>query len=338
MILGIAKAFGGYHAEYKSACRELGIGYRLLDPASSGWMDEFRGSGISGVLVNPFSRNAVDKRMIDERLYFVNVAMGIPIYPSYKEILLYENKRRTTYWLDLYRIPHPRTWVFYDREEALDFVGRYDRYPLVFKTNTGSSAHGVRILRSVAEARRLVNRLFTRWLFFNRGYTVWKPTRYGLSYPLLDDRQFNNIYLQEMIDVVHEWRGVRIGESYFAHRKLPGKTGMRSGSGLADYPDPGPRVLDFIKRVCDTGGFSSMDVDFFEDREGRFLVNELQTVFASKINPYQMLVGGKPGRYRHIQGSWLFEEGDFNRNNSCNLRVADFVTRLSNYPGDLPRG
>jgi hypothetical protein len=34
-----------------------------------------------------------------------------------------------------------------------------------------------------------------------------------------------------------------------------------------------------------------------------------------------MLIDGKPGRYINKSGKWIFEEGDFNTNESYDLRL-----------------
>lgn len=86
--------------------------------------------------------------------------------------------------------------------------------------------------------------------------------------------------------------------------------------------------MDFIKYVCDVSNLSSMNVDFFEDHKGNFYVNELQTFYGSRIKPYQMCVDGEPGRYLYINDEWVFEKGMFNQNNSCNLRIEDFILKL----------
>jgi hypothetical protein len=42
-----------------------------------------------------------------------------------------------------------------------------------------------------------------------------------------------------------------------------------------------------------------------------------------------MLVDGKPGRYIWINNTWVFEEGDFNQNESYNLRVEHIIKKYS---------
>src|SRR5690606_768147 len=153
----------------------------------------------------------------------------------------YENKRRVRDWLIAHRVPHPRTWVFYDQGEALDFV-RHAPLPLVFKTNVGAAHSGVWILRQRAEALRMVRRAFSRGIVARR------------RNPL--DRHWGVVLLQEYLPDVREWRMVRIGNSYFGHPKLR-EGDFHSGSGLVGWDVPSRRHLDFLREVTDKGQFTS---------------------------------------------------------------------------------
>lgn len=319
---------------YVDACNDLGIEYELIDIMAYEWIKNIKKSKVQGFLVAPNSTNDVKKSMYEERLYFINKILNIPIYPSYEEVLVYENKRNMAYWLETHDIPKPKTWIFYKKNEALEFLNKRTQFPLVFKPNIGSGAIGIKFIKNRRKGIKLVNKIFTKFYFYNRGYTKWlnlkKKLKIPIKIPIMDDKQYNNMLFQEMIDVKYEWRGVKIGKSYFAHMKLPNEEGLHSGSGKADYSNPPIKVMEFIKYVCDISGFRSMNVDFFEDKNGDFYVNELQTIFGSNIQPYQMCVDGKPGRYLYKNNEWLFEEGMFNQNNSYNLRVLDFIEQLNN--------
>lgn len=236
-------------------------------------------------------------------------------------------KKNMAYWLKINNIIHPKTWIFYRKNDALDFLRNYEIFPIVFKTNIGSSAIGVKFL-SKNQAKRVVKKIFTKWKFFNRGYTKWRMSKYHLPYPLMDDKQYNFVIFQQALNVKHEWRIIKIGESYFGHQKLFNGR-YHSGSGLVGWVKPPVELLEFAKKICDKGDFKSMDIDIFETVDGDYYVNELQTLFGS-ILPYQMLVDGKKGRYLNIKGKWIFEEGVFNQNGSCNLRVKDFIDELNN--------
>lgn len=314
---------------YVAACKEIGVEYQLINILSVDWITEIKKYGCDGILVAPNAHTFVKKNMYQERIYFINKIMNIPVYPSYNEILVYENKRNMAYWLETHDIPMPTTWVFYIKKEALDFLNQRKVFPLIFKPNIGTGGSGIKFIENQRQGKRLVNKIFTKLKHFNRGFTKWYKTKYKIKIPKTNDKQYDNILFQELVDVKHEWRGVKLGKSYFAHKKLPNEEGLHSGSGKADYSNPPIKVMEFIKYVCDISDFRSMNVDFFEDYEGNFYVNELQTIFGSNIKPYQMCVDGKPGRYLFKDNDWIFEEGMFNQNNSYNLRVLDFIEQLN---------
>lgn len=242
---------------------------------------------------------------------------------------MHEDKRRTAYWLAAHGFPHPRTWIFYDRDEANTFCETCE-LPVVFKTSFGAAASGVRIVRSRRQLRALLARCFGRGVA--PGGSDWR------------DRQWGSILLQAFLADVREWRMVRIGDSFFGHPK--GKVGdFHSGSGAVLWDVPEERHLQLLLEVTERGGFRSMNVDVFETRDGRLLVNELQAVFGASYAVHQLRVGGQPGRFVRSAGEWRFEAGDFARNACANERIRDALarglrrrTRAADAAGTLPEG
>lgn len=325
MKLGILNEFIGEEKNYVNACKDLNVEYELIDIISNNWIENIKESKCDGFLVRPSYAKDVWKRMYDERLYFINFVLKKPIYPDYYATLIYENKKNMAYFLAANDLPMAKTWVFYDKKEAMSFLSSYEDYPLVFKPNIGSAALGIKFV-SKSEAISLVNRIFTKYRFINFGYTKWVKTKYGISYPMMDDKQYNFTIFQENINVKVEWRIIRIGESYFGHQKLA-KGKFHSGSGNVGWVRPPEELLDLVKNITDKNGFGSMDIDIFEDVNGNYYINELQTIFGSYDNS-QMYIDGKPGRFLNKKGNWVFEEGYFNQNGSCNLRVLDFIEKM----------
>ncbi|HON83157.1 MAG TPA: hypothetical protein PLI22_03360, partial [Caldisericia bacterium] len=119
MVIGIAKGIGskGTWQLYVKACEELKYEYRVVDIASSKWLENIieAANYIDGLLVRPPCMNLEHYDIYMERVYFINHEMKIPIYPSYDALKLYENKRYCTTWLKYYGYPHPKTFVFTDR-------------------------------------------------------------------------------------------------------------------------------------------------------------------------------------------------------------------------------
>jgi hypothetical protein len=134
------------------------------------------------------------------------------------------------------------------------------------------------------------------------------------------------VLFQEYIHHTFEWRCVRIGDSFFAHKKLKSH-GKASGSLLKSYETPPFDLLEYVKKITDQVGFFSQAIDIFVADDGTYLVNEMQCIFGQS-DPYQMLVDGQPGRYCFQNGQWVFQPGDFNMLESYLLRLETFINIL----------
>jgi len=311
--LGIIKEFSNLHVHFVDACLDLGVPYKLIDISGPDWIDVVQDSGCDAFLVRPPCLVKLWKDRYDERLRVMVDDLGLTIFPSYNELWLYESKRRSQYWLEANDVPHVRTWIFYSQEEALAFAGTAE-LPIVFKSDFGSKAVGVKILRKRRDLIRLIKRCFRRGL------------RLAHSHPL--EREWGSVLLQEYLPDAREWRAIRIGTSFFAFEKLK-RGDFHSGSGRWLFDDPPIRLMDFCRDITGGAGFLSMSMDVFETRDGEYLVNELHTVFASP-SPHKLRVGGKPGRYLYDESAkiWRFEEGTFCQNACCNLRVEAVLEKL----------
>ena len=309
------------HAYYEAACRELGVPYHLLDITKSDWVERLTEDSSFIYFMRPFVLSTLGRTVYEERSFFIANVLQRNLFPDFNSLWIYESKRRCANWLEYYNIPHPETRVFFERGDALDFI-KSASYPLVFKTDIGSDAVGVRILHSEREARDVVRQCF------GKGY---KSNFYDPR-----DRNYGQVFFQRYLRDVREWRIIRIGESFFAYQK--GKKGeFHSGSKVVYFCRPSEKLLDFSRNLLDRMGMNCMALDIFEDREDNYFVNELQAYYgANETGGYyyedgreislqdgqtvEMMVGGRPGRY-YYDGGWHFEEGDFSRNAGCNLRV-----------------
>ena len=331
---------------WENVCRELSdrVEWESIDIDRSDWLDRVMSQRFDGLLAMPPGITNAYKQMYDERVYILNTNCGIPVYPTMEEIQVYENKKYLSYWLAAYKVPHPLTKVFYFESEALEYVERCD-LPVVGKTNVGASGRGITIIKSREEAIQYVKDTFSgkgpsRSVGPNlKKKGLLKRILKKLLNPAdlkskLSEYKFQRaeiqreyIIFQEFIPHSYEWRCVRIGDSFFAHKKMV-KGEKASGSLIKGYENPPFRLLDFVKEVTDKRGFLSQSVDVFETADGRYLVNEMQCTFGQS-DPYQMLVDGVPGRYRYLNDEWVFEAGDFNRYQSFLLRLEHFIDLLN---------
>jgi len=341
------------HLLWQKACAQIidRVEWEVVDITKADWLERIRKGSFDGLLAAPPGWTTPFKILYDERVTILNAVCGIPIYPTLNEILVYEDKKYLSYWLAAKNIPHPHTWVIYYKQEALDFI-RTASYPLVAKTSLGASGSGVTILSDSRETEKYITDTFSGKGIRRRVGPKWK--RKGFSGRLLSkllrpeelklkwskyrysgsEVQKDFVILQQFIPHDFEWRCVRIGDSFFAHKKLK-KKDKASGSLLKGYEDPPHSLLDFVKRITDECGFISQAVDIFVTDQGDYLVNEMQCIFGQS-DPYQMLIDGKPGRYLFKDNRWVFEEGDFNQIESFLLRLENFISILEQRPAGQP--
>lgn len=332
------------HLLWIRACEKYAreLNYRVINLTGADWLKEILEVPVDYLLAKPGGTVESYKNLYDERLSILVGELGYRVYPSLEEIRIYENKRYLSYWLEANRIPHPDTKTFYNKDEALEFING-TQYPIVAKLNIGASGNGVSILRTKHQAEVYVSRIFNKGISARTGPRLdigktWQRFFQKIFHPTeLKERfkAYNAVYrnpqtgfclFQEFIPHTFEWRVVRIGESFFAHKKIV--RGEKASGGLKkNYDDPPLSLLSFVRELTDDAGFRSQAVDIFEAGKNNYLVNEMQCIFGQS-DPYQMLVNGKPGRYIFEKNEWQFEEGMFNLNESYDLRVKDIIHLL----------
>jgi glutathione synthase/RimK-type ligase-like ATP-grasp enzyme len=312
--LGILKDYAHWHRHYMAACLEMGISYRVVDIYADNWQELIQDSGCDAFVVWPPATMTVHKQMLDERLKVIIEVMGRHVFPTYEELWMWESKRRMGYWLTAHNISTPRTWIFYDPDRALQFADS-SSLPIVVKTDHGDSAKGVWIVRTRRAARKHVRRAFFH------GY------RFPGSHHC--DIQWGNIVFQQYIENPVEWRLIRVGDSFFGyHKRQVGD--FASGFGQAIYGEVPEVLLDLIRGITDQHGFYSMSMDVLAGADGSFYVTEMQSLFGDPVSQRKLIIDGKSGRYVYCpeKGQWQFEEGIFDQNHCCNLRVAHVIKEL----------
>jgi glutathione synthase/RimK-type ligase-like ATP-grasp enzyme len=332
------------HLEWIDACDVYAdkCDYTVIDLTKSDWLEQILVQKYDCFLLRPPGRIEYFKKLYDERVYIMSQMLNLPIYPTYEETLIYENKRMLAYWLHAMEIPHASTRVIYDKNEALDYVNDAS-FPFLAKTAIGASGSGVTIIKSGKQAKSYINKAFggkgirRTWLPNRRKGRILQRLKNRLKdFPELIrylkrrrrdatiEPQKWYVIFQEYLNVVEEWRCVRIGDSFFAHKKQ--RRGDRfSGGGGIDWDPPTEEILDFMKMVTDKRGFLSQAIDIFVTEDNKLYLNELQCFFGFIHPQHQMIINGAGGRFRYIEGKWKFEEGTFNENNSFNLRLQHVI-------------
>ena len=332
------------HELWIRACEKRSdeVDYRVVDLTSAGWYEDILKLPADCLLPKPGGLTSRFKKLYDERLSILVRDRHLRSFPSLEEVLIHENKVYQSYWLKASDLPHPVTHVFYHIKEAEEFAAAAN-LPQVAKLNIGSSGKGVEVIKTRNELYGYVREIFSSGrrsrsgpnlsrggylrravaVLSKRGMLRERLTKYSA---IRDEVQRGFALFQEYIPHEYEWRAVRIGDSFFAHKKM--RMGEKaSGSLKKGYGAPPVALLDFVRGVTDRFGFYSMSADLFETEPGKYLINEMQCIFGQS-DPYQMIIDGKPGRFLFRDNGWVFEEGDFNTNQCFDLRVDHVINML----------
>jgi len=304
------------HLEWVQAIKNVSedIKYKIIDFTHHDWLEQCLSENFDFYLTRPPGETSFFKLLYDERLYILHFILNKKIYPSYEEILIYENKRMLYYWLDANKISHAKTWIFYHKDKALQFAENC-KFPIVAKTSIGGAGFGVKILKDRFKIKNYINKAFSKkgikrkFLPSRRKGEIKKRVSNALIHPeeiyqkirrrfitSSRDPQKWFVIFQEYIDAESEWRTVRIGDSFFAHKKKR-RGEIFSGGGGIDWEAPSEKLLDFMKYVTDKRKFLGLSIDIFEDKEGNFYVNELQCFFGFIHPKHQMIINDIPGRF-----------------------------------------
>jgi len=319
---------------WETACKKRGIEFLVINILRNDWLDLLLQYDPSFCLSRPPGDIRQNKNLFDEKIFFLENFTSFEVFPGFLESYIYENKSTLAWFLNTNNIKHPKTFVSSDRNEAEQFLN-YSNFPMVSKTLIGAAGSGVKILRTKRQAENYINKAFafgikrrygpnrktgTPILWFIKA--IKSPKYLFKKLNLYKERnkeiQKNIVLFQQYIPHDYEWRCVKIGESYFAYKKLR-INDLASGSKQFVYGKPPFELLDFTKSLCERFDFNFMAIDLFY-QNGLILVNELQTIFGHK-NSYICKVDDKPGRYVYYNKEWIFQEGDFNTNESYDLRL-----------------
>jgi glutathione synthase/RimK-type ligase-like ATP-grasp enzyme len=295
---------------------------------SAVWKARADTTGVAAEVVEPLLPGALDKiRAYDAFIWRYNFRLpwtaaaqqvmraveddlGIPVWPPRVLRETFENKIAQAYLLDALRIPHPRSWVFWQAADARAALADLP-LPLVTKLSRGVRSQGVALVRTREEAVQVIDRMFS----FGVGSMSFMRERrerwLGKYTPMLEalrrgrfkgNHERGYVLFQEFIaGNAFDTRLVVQGDRLLALRRHNREGDFRaSGSGRLDYdPDAiAPAAIALAFELADAIGVRSLVCDVIHD-EGRPLINE----FSYSMAMYA--IRGCAGHWRRTDGSVL---------------------------------
>jgi len=235
-----------------------------------------------------------DKLESQRILHSIELYLGLPVFPNHNISWHYDEKMSVYYLLQAAGVPTPKTWVFWEKEKALEWARETD-YPKVFKLSAGTGGLNVAKVRNSKEATKLIHRMFGPGIYGGqigldsnkRPYQWWKGPRAivrrwksALNYVISGNppiirgswrQEKGYAYFQEFIPHEFETGVLVIGDTAWAVRafSIPGDfriSGSLARGGERFDADPAAidsRCIRMAFELSDRLGFESMKYDFF---------------------------------------------------------------------------
>jgi len=300
--------------------REAGHEVREVDVYRADILEQLRGS--TGFMWRHGHLPAM--RQVARRLLPVaEEQLGLAVYPDQKTCWHYDDKIAQTYLLQAAGIPMPRTWVWFDRAEAVTWA-RQAEYPLVIKLWAGAASSNVRLVPDKAEAQHWIERLFDVGVM---SLDDPEPNRFSLIRHALSgiapapwEIHRGYVLFQEFLPWNEfDTRVTVIGNRAFGYRRFNRPGDFRaSGSGNFDV-DPAAIDLETVRMAFDVAhrlGVQSVAIDGLRDGTRR-MVAEVSYTYVSWM--VQSCHGHWDAEMNWHEGRMWPEEA----------QISDFLSRLS---------
>ena len=302
-IIGIHHIPRSYSVPWIEYCEENNISYQKIDAFSSTLVQDCR--GIDAFMCHwhhyDYSSWLVAKQIV-AALEFT----GIYSFPNLSTFWHYDDKIAQKYLLEAVGAPTPNTWVFYDRDRAIDWVLNDATFPIIFKLRRGSASSNVKLIQNKQEAEKLCNQAFNKGFISTPSYfyDFKQKTRKQYSLEMMLNKlknmpknfgkvlhirkEFNRekgyLYFQEFLpNNTYDTRVTVIGDRAFAVKRSNRPNDFRaSASGLLNYENIDLELISVAFEVAKKAQLQSAGFDFLYKKE-KPVISEVSYTFPSKM-------------------------------------------------------
>lgn len=159
MLIGIHQIeTGNFTQRWISYCIEKKYPYKIVNSYKNDIIEELRDCDI--FLWHFHNNNYKDNLFAKQLLFSLNLS-DILIFPDFPTSWHFDDKIAQKYLLENMNVPFANTYVFYSKDECLDWLKTTD-FPKVFKLRGGAGSTNVRLIDSYSEAKKIVKQAFDK--------------------------------------------------------------------------------------------------------------------------------------------------------------------------------
>ena len=299
--------------------------HRRVGSFSNYWLDWCLKNNINHKIVNAYDNDIIEQlgdcdgfmwhwhqdsyadQIFARQLTIAITGMGIKVFPDFNTSWHFDDKIGQKYLFESKGLPHVKTYLFYEKYKALDWI-RSAQYPVVFKLRGGAGSNNVKLIRNKHKAIRYVKKSFSSgfpavdvyevarqalWVY-RRDRKIKDIIRFGYyiirtiaglkpKSAFLREKQKGYVYFQEYIpDNTYDDRLVVVGDRCFCVRRMCRENDFRaSGSGVKRYdhelfPKESVKLAFLTAKII---GSQSIAMDIVYDKKCRPRIVEISYCF-----------------------------------------------------------
>lgn len=258
-------------------CNSHNIDYIIVDPYDTDVVSKVKDCSV--FLWHHTQTNYKDLLFANQLLFSMQQA-GKTVYPDFNTNWHFDDKVGQKYLLEAIDAPLVKSYVFYDKAEALKWA-KETTYPKVFKLRCGAASTNVKLVHSYNECKRLINKAFGKGyspygasnacgfgiksLISSLKNTFFPPLRYKY---IKDEKGY--VYFQDfMAGNTHDTRVIVIDGKYACAEKRFNRKGdfRASGSGSFSYEDIDINIVKVAFEIAKKLQMQSVAFDFVYDEK-----------------------------------------------------------------------
>jgi len=301
MKLAIHHRPGSFSDRWIAYCEEQGIDYKIVNAFDT---DIIQQVSDCDAFMWHHNHTAFKDKLTAKRILFALEHAGIKVFPNFKTGWHFDDKVAQKYLLEAIGAPLVPSYVFYDKQEALDWVSK-TTFPKVFKLKGGSGSSNVRLVKSSQEAKKIIKTAFSRGFsqssrlgVFKEHLRKIKEGEQGIligvakalfrlvalsDYAKQQSTEKGYVYFQDFVpNNDFDVRVVVVAGRAAAEKRYVRENDFRaSGSGKFSYEDIDERIIKIAFETAKKLNLQSAAFDFIYDNENKPLIVEVSYGFGT---------------------------------------------------------
>lgn len=331
MKIAIHQKKGSYSDEWIKYCTSKKIPLKVVNCYDTNIITDISDCDI--LMWHHYHSDPKDVLFAKQLLHSVE-SMGKIVYPDFYSSWHFDDKLGQKYLMEAAKLPLIPTYAFYSKKEALKWASQF-KFPAVFKLRGGAGGRNVRLIKSRAEANKVISKAFSKGIrqYDGIGGLKDKIRRYrlGLSpfkevlkaaahlvYPIQLEkskgREKGYAYFQEYVaGFDYDIRVQLVGDRSWAMIRKAREGDFRaSGSGQIDFEMLNVPIsaIKFSVDVARKLKMQSLALDLFP-HDDSYLITEISYAFG--IDEEELEVGYWDGDLNWHPGhinpfGWMIED------------------------------